>query len=75
MGCNVHDIQNKVVVYDMRKKNLKQLSYFGMIQNYDKIWKWNIKSGKNYTLWKIHMYSTVINTKHVIYWVNYMYFE
>ncbi len=30
MGCNVHDIQNKVVVYDIRKKNLKYLAYFGM---------------------------------------------
>jgi hypothetical protein len=35
MGCNVHDILNKVVVYDTRKKNLKYLAYFGMIQNYD----------------------------------------
>jgi hypothetical protein len=32
----VHDIQNKVVIYDIRKKNLKQLIYFGMIQNYEK---------------------------------------
>ncbi len=36
IGCNVHDIKNKVVVYDTKKKNLKQLAYFGMIQNYDK---------------------------------------
>jgi hypothetical protein len=45
-----------------------------MIQNYDKFSKWNAKSGKIYTLWNIHVYSTMINTKHVIYWGNYMYF-
>jgi hypothetical protein len=33
MGCNVHDIQNKVGVYNTKNKNLK---YFGMIQNYEK---------------------------------------
>jgi hypothetical protein len=37
MGCNVHDMENKVVVYDIKNKNLKYLTYFGMIQNYDKI--------------------------------------
>ncbi len=36
MGCNVHDIQNKVVVYNTSNKNLKQLAYFNMIQNDDK---------------------------------------
>jgi hypothetical protein len=36
MGGNVHDIPNKVVVYDIKKKALKLLTYFGMIQNYDK---------------------------------------
>jgi hypothetical protein len=36
MGCNVHDIQNKVVGYVKRNKNLKYLKYFGMIQNYDR---------------------------------------
>jgi hypothetical protein len=36
MGSNVHDIQNKILVYDARKKNLNQLAYFGMVQNYDK---------------------------------------
>ncbi len=50
MGCNVHDIQNKVVVYDIRNKNLKQLAYFGTIQNYDKFSRRNEKSGKIYTL-------------------------
>jgi hypothetical protein len=29
-----------------------------MIQNYDKFWRWNIEFDKNYTLWKIHIYST-----------------
>jgi hypothetical protein len=37
MWCNVHDIKNKVVVYDIKNKNLKQLAYFGVIQNYDRI--------------------------------------
>jgi hypothetical protein len=36
MGCNVHDIKKKVVFYDIKKK-LKYLTYFGPIQNYDKI--------------------------------------
>ncbi len=36
MRCNVHDIQKKVVFYDKRNKKVKQLAYFGMIQNYDK---------------------------------------
>jgi hypothetical protein len=34
-----------------------------MIQNYDKISRWNAKYGKIYTLWKFHVYSTMINTK------------
>ncbi len=74
MGSNVHDIQNKILVYDARKKNLNQLAYFGMVQNYDKFWKWNTKSSKIYTFWDFHIYSTMINIKHVIYWGNYMYF-
>jgi hypothetical protein len=36
MGCNVHEIQKEVLFYDIREKKLKQLIYFGMIQNYDK---------------------------------------
>jgi hypothetical protein len=32
-----------------------------MIQNYDKISKWSTKFGKIYTLWKIHIYPTMIN--------------
>jgi hypothetical protein len=28
MGCNVHDIQNKVVVYITRKKKLEVVSIF-----------------------------------------------
>jgi len=34
-----YHIQNKVIVYDIRDKNLKQLAYFDMIQNYDKFSK------------------------------------
>lgn len=34
-GCNLHDIYIKIVIYDARNKNLKQLAYFSMIQNYD----------------------------------------
>jgi hypothetical protein len=45
-----------------------------MIQNYDKFSKWNMESNKIYTLWKIHIYSKMINTKYVIYWGDYMYF-
>jgi hypothetical protein len=37
MGCNVHDIEKKVVVYNKENKNMKYLTYSGMIQNYDKI--------------------------------------
>jgi len=48
------------------------LAYFGMIINYDKFSKWNIEFGKSYTLWKIDIYSTMINTKHMIYWSNYV---
>jgi hypothetical protein len=36
MGCNVHDIKNKVVVFNIIDKKLKKLTYFGTIQNYDK---------------------------------------
>jgi len=74
MGWNMHDIQKKVLIYDIKEKNLKQLAYFRMIQNYDKFSKWNAECGRIYTLWKIHIYSTMINTKDVIYWGNYMYF-
>ncbi len=28
MGCNVHDMQNKVVVYDTRKKKSKIVNIF-----------------------------------------------
>jgi hypothetical protein len=56
MGCNVHDIQNKVIVYDIRNKKLKKLAYFGMIQNYDKFSKWNVKFNKIYTLKNFHIY-------------------
>ncbi len=52
----MYDIQNKVVVYDTRNENLKQLAYFGMIQNYDKISKQNAKFDKIYTLKNIHIY-------------------
>ncbi len=31
MGCNVYDIQNEVVIYDIKNKKLKQFTYFGMI--------------------------------------------
>jgi hypothetical protein len=33
-----------------------------MIQNYDKFSRWNAKSCKIYTLWKIHISSTMVNT-------------
>jgi len=45
-----------------------------MIKKYDKIFKWNIESSKIYKLWNFHIYSIMINTKHVIYWGNYAYF-
>ncbi len=35
----MHDIQKKVLIYDIKEKNLKQLAYFRMIQNYDKFSK------------------------------------
>jgi hypothetical protein len=44
-----------------------------MIQNYDKFSKWNAKSGRIYTLWNFHIYSTMINKEHVIYWDIYIY--
>jgi hypothetical protein len=34
-----------------------------MIQNYDKFSRWNVEYGKIYILWKIHIYSTMINKK------------
>jgi hypothetical protein len=37
MGFNVHDIQNKVIVYDIIMKNLQKIAYLGIIQNNDKI--------------------------------------
>jgi hypothetical protein len=37
-----------------------------MIQNYDKISRWNVETDKIYTLWEIHVYFTMINTKHMI---------
>jgi len=58
----VHDIKNKVVIYDIYI-NLKWLTYFGMIQNYDKFSRWNTKSRKIYTFWEIHIYSTMVNKK------------
>ncbi len=54
----MHDIQNKVVLYDIRKKRPKIVSIFIMIQNYYKFSRWNAKFSKIYTLWKIHIYST-----------------
>ncbi len=50
------------------------ITYFGMIQNYDKFSKWNIEFDKIYTLWEIDIYSTMISTKHMIYWGSYVYF-
>jgi hypothetical protein len=41
-----------------------------MIQNYDNFSKENANFNKISTL-----YSTITNTKHVIYWGNYMYFN
>jgi hypothetical protein len=58
MGCNVHDMEIKVVVYDIRDRNLKLLTYFGMIQNYDKISRWNAKSGKIYTLKNSYLFNS-----------------
>jgi len=43
-----------------------------MIQNYDKFSRRNAKSSKLYTHLNFHIYSTMINTKNVIYWGNYM---
>jgi len=54
----------KFGIYDTRKK--KNVEYFGTIQNYDKFSRWKIEFDKIYTLWKIHIYSTMINTKQVI---------
>jgi len=45
-----------------------------MIQNYDNFSRWNIEFDKIYAFWNFHIYSTMINTKHVIYWGNYIYF-
>ncbi len=61
-----HTKQNCNLWYKKKKKGV-ELTYFGMIQNYDKFSKWDIEFGKIYTLWKIHIYSTMINTKQVIY--------
>jgi len=39
------------------KKKPKVISYFGMIQSYDKFSRQNTKFGKMCTLWKVHIYS------------------
>ncbi len=52
----MHDIPNKVVVYDIKNKDLKLLTYFGMIQNYDKFSKWNAESRKKITHFEIFIF-------------------
>jgi hypothetical protein len=42
---------------------MKYLTYSGMIQNYDKISRWNVEFSKVYTLWKININSKIINKK------------
>jgi hypothetical protein len=55
----VHDIKKKIVVYDTKKKIPKIIN----ISWYDKFSRWNAKFDRIYTLWKIHIYSTMINKK------------
>jgi hypothetical protein len=74
MGCNVHDILNKVVDYDTRKEKPKIVCIFWYDSNYDIFSRLYAKSSKLYTHWKTHIYTTMINTKHVIYGGKYMYF-
>jgi hypothetical protein len=51
--------KTKVWVYDIKNKNLKKLTYFGIIQNYNKFSRWNVEFNKTYTLWNFHIYSTM----------------
>jgi hypothetical protein len=58
-----HTKQNCSLWYKKQKPKLI-LAYFGTIQNCDKFSRWSKKFGKIYTLQKIDIYSTMINTKH-----------
>jgi hypothetical protein len=53
-------MQKKIVVYDIRNKP-KVFNIFWH-DSYDKLSRWNAKFGKIYTLWKVHIYSTMIKT-------------
>jgi hypothetical protein len=68
MWCNIY-----VVGYNIKKFNLKMLTCFGMIWNYDNFSKRNIRSGKIYALSKNNIYSNLIAKKHKTYWGNYKY--
>jgi hypothetical protein len=49
MGCNVHDILNKVVDYDTRKEKPKIVCIFWYDSNYDIFSRLYAKSSKLYT--------------------------
>ncbi len=62
MWCNVYVVWKKLMAYNI-KRNLKMLTCFGMIWNYDKFWRRNTKSGKIYALSKVHIFPNLIVKK------------
>jgi hypothetical protein len=65
--------KKKIIAYNILKKNLKVLTSFGMIWNYDKFSKQNTKFGKIYALLKFYISPNLIVKKHMTYWGNYKY--
>jgi hypothetical protein len=57
-------------IFVYQKLNLKVLTCFGMIWNYDKFSKQNTKSGKIYALSKILISRNLIVKEHITYWGN-----
>ncbi len=60
-------------MYNIKKLNLKVLTCFGMIWNYDKFLRWNTKSSNIYALSKKFISPNLIVKKHMKYWGNYKY--
>ncbi len=61
---------NKVVAYDTKNKNLKQLSYFNMISYYDHFSNEMQNLVEFVHFQEIHIYSKRVYTSNVIYWGN-----
>jgi hypothetical protein len=55
MWCNVYVVLKKLVTYNIKTLNMKLLTFFGMIWNYDKFSRWNTKSNKICALSKFYI--------------------